>query len=45
VDRAGNHEDDYLRNDLGWETDDDTNWAYDDAHAEWTFDGQRPVKR
>jgi hypothetical protein len=45
VDRAGNNEFDYLSNDLGWESDDDINWAYNDAHAEWTFDGQRPVKR
>jgi hypothetical protein len=45
IDRAGNHENDYIpNNSLHWEDGDDYNNAYEDAYDAWTFDGVKPVK-
>lgn len=46
IDRAGNHENDYIPNDSPyWEdVDDDYNTAYEDAYDSWGFDGIKPVK-
>ena len=44
VDRAGNHEFDYVHNDGDYNRDEDYNNAYDQALDDWTFDGVKPVK-
>ena len=44
VDRAGNHEHDYYRNDCAHPGYADYNMAYDDADSDWGFDGTKPVK-
>lgn len=46
VDRAGNHENEYIHNDaidLGFDNDEDFNFKYDRAHDAWGFDGVKPV--
>jgi hypothetical protein len=48
MDRAGNFENDYAHNDaLDYEStsDDDYNYRYDSAYADWGFDGTKPVRR
>lgn len=48
VDRAGNHEDEYIHNDaldVDWNSNDDYNWRYDDALSHWGFDGVKPVRK
>ena len=44
VDRAGNNEFDYLYNDGDFDSDEDINFLYEDALAEWGFDGIKPVR-
>ena len=44
VDRAGNKEFDYVRNDGDYDRDEDYNLAYDAALDEWGFDGVKPVR-
>ena len=44
VDRAGNNEYDYMRNDSAHPEYADYNIAYDDADRTWGFDGVKPVK-
>lgn len=43
VDRAGNHENDYLHNDAQFDTDENYNYAYDCTLGDWGFDGTKPV--
>ena len=43
IDRAGNHEDDYIKNDGDYNLDEDFNIAYDIACSQWGFDGTRPI--
>lgn len=43
VDRAGNHENDYLWNDAPSGSEDNYNLKYDEALKEWGFDGEKPV--
>lgn len=45
IDRAGNHENDYLHNDGDYDLDEDYNDAYNDAYRSWTFDGVKPVRK
>lgn len=45
-DRAGHQEHEYYGNDNpDWDSNDDYNWAYDDALNHWGFDGVKPVPR
>ncbi len=44
MDRAGNNEYDYIRNDSAHPEYADYNIAYDDADRTWGFDGVKPVK-
>lgn len=39
VDRAGNHENDYYVDDY-----DSGNYKFNQAYAEWAFDGVKPIK-
>lgn len=43
VDRAGNHENDYILNDGDYDLDENFNYAYDHACGAWGFDGVKPV--
>lgn len=46
VDRAGNREDDYYRNDLEFEDGfGGENFAYEAALSSWGFDGMKPVRK
>jgi len=45
VDRAGNHESNYYRNDGDYDQDEDYNLAYDAADRDWGFDGTKPVRK
>lgn len=44
IDRAGNHEYDYMHNDGDYDRDEDYNNAYYAASDDWGFDGVKPVK-
>lgn len=45
IDRAGNHENDYMHNNGDYNRDEDFNNEYDDASDDWGFDGTKPTKR
>ena len=45
VDRAGNSEHVYLYSDAPGFSEEDYNWAYDNALREWGFDGVKPVRK